>query len=67
MTPGRAVRHAKFGRGLVVHTRLTHEDTEVRIAFDVGIQKTFILAWAPIDLDPTWPTPTGPPLDPLVA
>jgi hypothetical protein len=67
MTPGRAVRHAKFGRGLVVHTRLTHEDTEVRIAFDAGIQKTFILAWAPIDLDPTWPTPTGPPLDPLVA
>ncbi|MGD9702003.1 MAG: UvrD-helicase domain-containing protein [Acidimicrobiia bacterium] len=46
---GDDVRHAKYGDGVVVGLRGSGEDTEARIRFrDVG-EKSFILAWSPVE------------------
>ena len=46
---GDDVRHAKYGEGVIVGLRGSGDDTEARIRFrDVG-EKSFILAWSPIE------------------
>jgi DNA helicase II / ATP-dependent DNA helicase PcrA len=46
---GDDVRHAKYGDGVIVGLRGSGEDTEARIRFSEVGEKSFILAWAPVE------------------
>ncbi len=49
LSVGDDVRHAKYGDGVVVGLRGTGEDTEARIRFREVGEKSFILAWSPVE------------------
>ena len=46
---GDDVRHAKYGDGVIVGLRGSGEDTEARIRFPEVGEKSFILAWSPVE------------------
>ena len=49
LSVGDDVRHAKYGEGVVVGLRGSGEDTEARIRFREVGEKSFILAWSPVE------------------
>ncbi len=46
---GDDVRHAKYGEGVVVELRGSGESTEARIRFPGLGEKSFVLAWSPVE------------------
>ena len=47
---GQKVRHAKFGNGIVVQSKLTGNDEEVAVAFDDAGIKKLIASMAKLEL-----------------
>ena len=45
---GDSVRHGKYGDGLILLTRGDGEKTEATIRFPGHGEKTFVLAWTPL-------------------
>ena len=46
---GDDVRHAKYGEGVIVELRGSGESTEARIRFPEIGEKSFVLAWSPVE------------------
>ena len=47
---GTRVRHAKFGRGVVMYTAGTGAKLKVKIRFETGIARQFMVSAAPIEI-----------------
>jgi len=46
---GDDVRHAKYGEGVIIELRGSGESTEARIRFPEHGEKSFVLAWSPVE------------------